>query len=384
MQRRVIALSIAVAASVVGVSGHALDRAGAASAVSAPIANVASATDIGPMKQHPAIRGRDNVRSALFGGTSFWAFADTMLGTGGSDGDNWADNSISWTKDLDASNGVGSWADRVDSTGTPTEFLPLTESERSFNQAHAGNSCQVKPCNAEYALWPGEITADRANNRLLMFYVKIYRVTGQSNWTTIGVGIATWRPGNPVTRPTLSPGTAEPTLMFGPNDPGFGNGATVIGSTLHVYGCWVEWIAMRCGLARVPIASALVRASWRYYAGGTRWTSSPDDAVAVFDGGAAGTSVQWNNYVGAYVAIYSQPFSDDVMYRTSPTLWGPWSTAALLFHGKPGWDGNFDYAAATHPEYATGNGQTQFVTYVRTTGFLQQEARQVRVVFAKP
>jgi hypothetical protein len=53
----------------------------------------------------------------------------------------------------------------------------------------------------------------------------------------------------------------------------------------------------------------------------------------------------------------------------------------LLFSGQPGQSGTVDYAALAHPEFATGNGQTQYVTYVRTTGFLKMGIRQVQVLF---
>jgi hypothetical protein len=84
------------------------------------------------------------------------------------------------------------------------------------------------------------------------------------------------------------------------------------------------------------------------------------------------------------MAIYAQPFTNDVMYRVANNPWGPWSDGGLLFTGEPGWDGNFDYAAFAHPEFSTQGGQVQYVTYVHNTGFLQQEIPLARVVFQKP
>ena len=64
--------------------------------------------------------------------------------------------------------------------------------------------------------------------------------------------------------------------------------------------------------------------------------------------------------------------------------WGPWSDAGLLFTGEPGWNGTNNYAAFAHPEFSTGNGQVQYITYVHTTGFLQQELPLTKVVLEQP
>jgi hypothetical protein len=46
-----------------------------------------------------------------------------------------------------------------------------------------------------------------------------------------------------------------------------------------------------------------------------------------------------------------------------------------------GESGSVDYALLAHPEFAEGNGQTEYVTYVQTTGFLAQQIQLVQLVF---
>jgi hypothetical protein len=132
------------------------------------------------------------------------------------------------------------------------------------------------------------------------------------------------------------------------------------------------------------LADILDKSSWEYYLGNGAWGSDRHQAITVFVGGAAGSTVLYSSYHGMYLAIYSAIFSDDVMYRVSDTPWGPWSDQALLFTGRPGWQGNTAYAAEAHPEYAEDGGRIQYVTYWHVTGFLRGEAPLVKVVFGPP
>jgi len=169
--------------------------------------------------------------------------------------------------------------------------------------------------------------------------------------------------------------------MFFGDEVGFTSGSMVEGGVLYSYGCYPGFLVQHCQLAQVPLADALDRSAWTFYSGNGSWSPDLADAVTVFDGGAA-NEVSFAPYLGDYVAIYSAPLSDDVMYRVAYAPWGPWSDQALLFHGMPGQ--SFDYAALSHPEYAEGDGQTQYVTYVRTTGLFESEIRLVQVVFGQP
>jgi len=345
-----------------------------------PIPPVLSTTELGPIQQNPLIKGRDGAQSGFFQGTSIWTFGDTVLSVPGHDGDSWADNTMSWTADLDASDGIVLPNDRLDGTGAPTEFLPFTSSEVRFNRLHDPDHCQQQPCGAEYALWAGPLVPDPERNRILHFYMKIYRVIGQPGWTTMGTGIAVWTPGGPVVRPIESPGSPDPTLMFLQDEVGFTGGSLVEGETLYSYGCYPGFLVQYCQLARAPLADALDRSTWTFYAGGGSWSPDSGDAVTVFQGGAA-NEVFFDPFLGEYIAIYSAPLVDDVKYRVSYAPWGPWSDEALLFTGVPGQ--RFDYAALSHPEYAEGDGQTQYVTYVRPTGLFESEIRLVQVVFGQ-
>lgn len=376
--RLVVAVSAATMLAVA-----AAPAAGAASPPTGPppIPPVLSVTDLGTVGQNPVVSGRDGTQSAEFHGASIWTFGDTSMTVPGVEGKNWDDNSLSWTTDANAADGLSLDHDHLDSTGAPAEFLPYTKAELAYNDAHDPAHCTASPCGAEIAMWPAQVVADPARNRVLFFYSELWRLSGQPTWTTLGEGIAVWRPGGAVVRPVENPGSKTPTLMWSASEVGYTNASTVVGDTLYSYGCRAGFLVMNCSVARVPLADVLDKTRWSYYAGKGAWSSNPAAAVVVFQGGAAGSSVFYDRFLGDYVAIYSGVYSNTLYYRVASTPVGPWSGQAVLFTGQDGWNGNVDYAGIAHPEFAQGNGQTQYVTYVHATGFLRSDLPLVKVVF---
>lgn len=346
-----------------------------------PIPGVASAVDIGTVRQNVVIYGRDGAFSGRVGNKSVWTFGDTPMSVPGIEQHNWVDNSLSWTTNLDASNGITLTNDYLDATGAPGEFLPYTAFETQYNSAHDKNHCTVQPCGAEYAMWPGPIIADPKRNRALVFYFELWRTPTQSGWTNIGSGIAVAAPNGMFTRPILQPGTPDPTLMWDSTEVAYGSGSTVVRDTLVSYGCVPKFVSQRCRVARVPLADALVKSKWQYFAGNGVWSSDPASAKFVLSGGAAGNTISYNDYLGLYVAIYSGVFSDDVFFRVSNNAWGPWSAQTKLFTGRPGWQGNTSYAGEAHPEFSELSGKVMYVTYAHTTGFLRMDLPLVRITF---
>ncbi|HEV2300915.1 MAG TPA: DUF4185 domain-containing protein [Stellaceae bacterium] len=341
-------------------------------------------TAMGSVRQNPVIDMRDGTQSALFAGRSIWTFGDTAMSVPGVNGTHWDDNSLSWTTNRDAAGGITLDHDLVDSTGAPREYLPYTRAEQIFNDTHDAAHCTAQPCGAEIAMWSAQAVSDPARDRLLLFYVEITRVAGKPNWKEVGSGIAVYTPGSGITRPIENSGSATPTLMWSGSETGYIGGSVVAGGYLFSYGCAPNFVVMDCRLARVPLAAALDKSQWAYYAGGGNWSSNETDAVTVFEGGAAGNSVFYVPYLQEFMAIYSQPFSDQIMYRVAYHPGGPWSDAGLLFTGAPGWQGNFDYAAFAHPEFASSQGRIQYVTYVQDTGPLNQQIPLTEVVFGDP
>ena len=361
-------------------------RAAAALPESASPPPVLSSTDLGTIQQNPHVLFRDGLFSGEFGGASIWTFGDTALDAPNSSGSDWDDNSLAYTTDLDGSQGLSLPHDQpVSPSGAPDQYLPFTPQEKAFNAAHAGTgtSCRVKPCGEEIALWNGPVVPDPARNRVLFFYYELERISGQSTWHGIGVGIATWTPGHPVVRPIESGTGRFPTLMWSADEPDFADGATVVGSTLYAYGCTAGFLVQNCDLGRASLAHATTPSAWTYY-DGSGWSADLSKAVTVLQGGAAGTSVSWVPYLGEYMAVYMPPLTNEIVDRVAPEPWGPWSAPSNVTATETPYQGTVDYAGMAHPEFAQDDGQIQYVAYYQPTGPFSGDDRWVQIVYGQP
>jgi len=87
------------------------------------------------------------------------------------------------------------------------------------------------------------------------------------------------------------------------------------------------------------------------------------------------------------MTIYSQTYTNEVVFRVAPTPWGPWSDEQNIVDGLAtiGANGANDYAAQPHTEFQEQNGLVQYLTYVQDDtdlGFVGQNLQLVRVTFA--
>ena len=351
-----------------------------------PSLSIVQATDLGPIPTNPDILGRDGGYSALFQGYSVWVYGDTFIAKPDAQDRTLISDSWSFTTDLNAQTGLSGFQERLDSTGAPTMILPETPAEQAFNQAHNVNNCRAQPCGARWALWPGVIVVNPADNSALIFYMVVSAQPGAFNFQGIGTSVATWKsmqqqPQRPTLNPPIVPD--HPDLMFPNNEPGFGTAAFVRGGMLYVYGCGIGTNSsdIGCRLGKVSPASVQDRSTWTFFAGNGNWSSNLSDAVSLFTGGTGGMSVSWNNYLQLYVAVYSRPLSQNVMIRTSPKPEGPWSGETLAFVAMTPSSGNV-YDAKAHSEYDRNGGQTIFVSYSRSTPApFSSEVRLVAVEF---
>lgn len=411
-----------------------------AQAAAAPPPAVDSATHIGPyglLIQSSHIVSRDNGASVpldgIFpdlNGRSAWLFGDSTLTVGGLDCDNWATNTMGFSS-RDPSNGIGVGFDQSDSTGAPSEVLPLTQHESFYNVAHHTQSfanvppgCPTPPtqpkdcplkvsghCGAEYLPIAGGVVADPPRQRVLIFMSLVWRVRGAEAGCVdgssapacpknIGSAIASWSPTqNPqmerlyFTNTGRSP-TPNPYVLgegsADTNDPGSQPGtpyngplyqtAPVIqGSYVYVYdtvqtGC--PW-CMR--LARVPLATLTDLSTWRFYNGSNPsnpWTPNIFAATSVTSGGPGQMSVTYNPYLGNYVLFYERPNLQSIGYRVAANPWGPWSDEGVLPLSQPQ---AFNYSAQAHDEFSQQNGKVMYLSY--TSAGTGQGIMTLKIVF---
>jgi hypothetical protein len=327
--------------------------------------SVTKATDLGPIPTNPDILGRDDGYSALFQGYSVWLYGDTFIAKPNAENQTLLSDTWSFTTDLNAQSGITGFKEPLDSAGAPTMILPLTPTEEAYNQAHNVNNCQAQPCGARWALWPSSIVVNPADNSALIFYTVVSAQPGNFNFESIGGSVATWQKlQQPPQRPTLNPPivAGHPDILFMQNEPAFGSASLISNGTLYAYGCDYS---NGCRLGKVEPSSAQDRASWSFYAGNGNWSAQIGDAVALFND-ANILSISWNAYLQRYLAVYSPPFSQNVVMRTSTNPEGPWSRETMAFVAMQSSNGNV-YDALAHAEYDANGGQTIYVSYTRST-----------------
>jgi hypothetical protein len=343
-----------------------------------PALSVANVQDLGAIPTNPDILGRDGGYSALFQGYSVWVYGDTFLSKPNADDQTLLSDSWSYTTDLNAQTGITGFQEQLDSAGAPTMILPLTPTEQAFNQAHNINNCQAQPCGARWALWPSSIVVNPADNSALIFYMVVSAQPGAYNFQGIGTSVAAWQNMQQLPqRPTLNPPivAGHPDLLFTQNEPGFGSASFISNGTLYAYGCVYN---TGCQLGKVDPSSAQDRSAWSFYAGNGNWSAQIGDAISVFND-ASILSISWNAYLQRYLAVYSPPFSQNVVIRASPNPEGPWSSEIMAFVAMQPTSGNV-YDAHAHAEYDSNNGQTIYVSYSRSTSApFSSEVRLVAV-----
>ncbi len=311
----------------------------------APAGPVVGAVEhLGPLPQSADIQGRDGGTSSLLWGHSVWTFGDTVLDVADEDGQNWHHNSVGWTRDTEGRDGVDLLEHPVDGAGAPRHLLPPTPFEHAFNLNHLGEDCE-EPCGARWATWPGQPVWVEARQQAMFFYGLIYAEPGAYNFEGHGTSLATWDQLDAVPqRLTVNPDAEHPDLLWGRGAPGWGIGPNVVDDHLYTFACEQRGLGRPCFLARAPVRTLHEASAWTYRSA-SGWSAQVDDAVGVFEG-APIMSVAWHAGLGAWLAVYSEPFAEEVVARTAPALWGPWSAPTTLFR-----EPSVPYDAVHHTEY---------------------------------
>ena len=366
------ALSVSFAAAGAAALGLVAVPAGAQEAPP-PIPPIEAAVEIGLVKQNVHVLCRDGLYSARVGRRSVWVFGDTCLDDGGVAGDNFIDNTLAWTTRLDASGGIRLNRDLADAEGVPVRFIPYTANELAVNAERAPN---------EIALWPGQIVDDPKRNRVLIFYGAVFRGS-KIGFRPVGGGIAIADPYfKTVTRPieSLDPDAPEPTYMWWGAQRQYGGGSVLVGDMLYCYGGDSVGLSTHVHVARVPLADAVDKRRWQYW-DGTAWTADEGDSATLYQGGAAGDTIFWSDWLGAYVTVYQRFLDNTVYYRVADRPEGPWSKEAVMFVARQGDANDPSYAARVHTEMSEEGGRTIYVTYAMTTGLLRQSLPIEKVTF---
>lgn len=325
--------------------------------------SIVGVEELGPMPTPPEMEGRDGGVSGEFAGRSVWVYGDGVATEAGTYPNTWRNNSMSWTADLDASDGLDPLMQPVDAEGAAAEFFPRTEEEEAFNAAHLDDGDCAAPCGARYAIWGGGPVLD--GERAWLSYAQVYAEPGAWNFHPVGNSLALWTDFDAgPERPEVESALADPTLLFDSAAEGeFGPGLYVDAGLLGMFSCsGGPWEDDQCRLGRAPVDDALRRSAWTFW-DGEEWSEEVAEAAPLFAGNP-NTTISYDAYLDRWLAVYAT--FGVIRMRTAPAPEGPWSAESTLFTpSEPD-----AMHAGGHAELQEEEGRIVYVSYLADVFYL--------------
>jgi hypothetical protein len=140
---------------------------------------------------------------------------------------------------------------------------------------------------------------------------------------------------------------------------------------VYLYGSVNQNGRQNCYLACVEAEHLTRLERYNYLASPSpRWSQNIDDAIPLFGHMPSELSVSFNEHLGCYLAVHSLDLTGQLVGRTAPDPWGPWSEPTVLWTVRaehrvpPPYPLTLIYAGKEHPELAAENGRKIYLTYI--------------------
>lgn len=213
----------------------------------------------------------------------------------------------------------------------------------------------------------------RIDRRLVLFFVKVRMLeTGPFpvNFDIVGSGMAV---GDPVTFTFCRVIRNGSSILWNARQPRFAAALfhDHAAGWIYAFGALHDGKGgQECHLARVrPEAIDDPSAYMVLSSAAPHWSPTIADSVPVFTGMPNEMSVSFNSHLGCYLAVHSYLLSGDIVARTAPAPWGPWSEPVVLWSVRPVRPAPLPYpplvyAGKEHPSLSADGGKTIYLTYV--------------------
>lgn len=295
------------------------------------------------------IVGQDEAYSISLGKSVMWLYGDTFYGRrlpdGKPDVQGAVSNTAALSTDLNAADGID-MVPLVDAKDNPRAVLPYAEGEDI----------------EKLRLWPGH--GIELGGKIFLYY-SLIELTGKGEWDFkhAGQGLSVGTdPSQGFTRLKWK----DRFEFWSRAEPRFGL-AVIRGKDgrLYVYGRH-EDKPNAMHLARVKAADIENRDAYEYLASTktAQWSRALSSATALFLDAPPEASVSYNRYLGQFLMLYSRFLEKDVVIRTAPHPWGPWTRPRAIYRCKPSAPEAFCYAAKEHAEYNKSDGRRIYFTVV--------------------
>lgn len=172
-------------------------------------------------------------------------------------------------------------------------------------------------------------------------------------------------------------------ILWGASEPHFGcvftsNALSPMNGDQHlyIYGTVNLPGGHKAFLARVMPSRVEVHSDYKYFAGmGSDelpcWSRSLSDAIPLFGNMPSEMSVSFNAHLNCYLAVHSFDLTGQIVARTAPNPWGPWSEPTVLWQVQPTpldyelpYPFRLIYAGKEHPQLSPDGGKTIYLTYI--------------------
>jgi hypothetical protein len=321
--------------------------------------------------------GQDGGYSIPFGGETLWFFGDTLIGrrvpgeslwypggvatghwdmTGRGPIENMQNNTGLLLGEQTGKSGLRDFRYVCDSQGKIRTLIPLENGEDpDWCRIWCLHGCAI-------------------GHRVYLYYIKVRMLEDGPfpvNFDIVGSGLAVGDKKELLFTRVNAPGGS---LFWTKGDPQFGSAVMVEAAAGYIYLYGVvrgDDMIQRCSLARVKMSEIEDVDAYEYFAGsGPTWSRDVHAAACLFTSVPNELSVSYNNFLGAYLAVHSLDLTGDIVARTSPTPWGPWSGPARLVHIDVAQNPSLPYtpwvyAAKEHPELSDAGGRVIYITYVQ-------------------
>jgi hypothetical protein len=334
--------------------------------------------DLGPqfMNNPHRMVGQDGAFSMPCGAQTFWFFGDTLLGrrtpgqslwypdgkpvgptdmTGKHGIERMLNNTGLLLADRDGHHGLLHYEYICDSHGNLRTLIPL-EGDEHPNRHRIW--CLHGVCLPE---------------RTILFFIKVEMLQDGPfpvNFRIIGSGMAIGDAGRWEFQRVLRDGDC---IHWREHDPHFAAAVLQMHGDpwLYLYGAKQDQSGVQGAyLARVTPGQIDQPETYEYLSSGSpEWSRRVSDAVPVFHDMPNELSVSFNAYLGAYIAVHSLGLTGDIVGRTSPAPWGPWSDPTVLWHVRTPQQHSLPYpqliyAGKEHPSLSREGGKVLYITYV--------------------
>ncbi len=341
-----------------------------------PLLKPVTVRDLGPQftKNAHQMIGQDGAYSIPLGGEALWFFGDTLIGSRVPGESLWYPGGVP-VGHADMS-GKGTIRRMLNNTGLLLGDRDGRNGLRSFRYlcGAKGELRSLIPLEGDEdpdwdRIWCLHGVA--VGGRLILSFIKVRMLEEGPfpvNFSIVGSGLAV---GDTRTFEFARVRKSGSSILWGAGDPHFASAFLHDESTgwVYAYGARQNGAGGQdCYLARVGEVDD--PEAYEYLVSAApAWSRDIAGVIPVFSGMPNELSVSFNRYLGKYLAVHSYLLTGDIVGRTAPAPWGPWSDPVTLWHVRPERHLSLPYppliyAGKEHPELSREDGRILYITYI--------------------